>query len=161
MVWQEIKTPADADRLIHVFGRFHDSCIREAHLWTAHYVNASLSMTCAPSPDTSIRMLVQRQCENPSAIELYFELVIRFNLAASPENCDSIITGATLLVQDGHILWSTTGDWNLEMPNRDDFTWVSARKLRWREVDWLGQELRYGPGEIGNEIAKESRRERL
>jgi hypothetical protein len=102
-------------------------------------------MSCRCDLDNSIRFLIQRQFENPSAIELLFEHVTRFNLVPSPENYDSVIFAATLLVQDGTIFWSPEGDWRPEKLNKDQSTWVSARNLRWREVDWLGKELRYGP----------------
>ena len=144
MKWEQIKTQADADSLMDVFGNFHDSCIREAHLWTEHWVSPELSMSCPGHLDNRIRFLIQRQFNNPSAIELCFEYVTRFNLVPSPENFDSSISSATLLVQDGSVFWSPEGDWRPEKSSRDEFTWVSARALRWRVVDWLGEELRYG-----------------
>jgi len=145
MEWQEIKTQADADALLSVFGNFHDSCIREAHLWTGYSVSRELYMSCPCNLDNNIRFLIQRQFKNPSAIELLFEEVTRFQLVPTPENFDSIILGATILVQDGSIFWSLEGGWTPDKAHRDEVTWVSARKLRWREVDWLGKELRYGP----------------
>ena len=98
MNWKEIKTQADAEALMDLFGGFHDGCIREAHLWTDHYVAPDLSMMCPGKLDNRIRILVQRQFKNPAAIELLFEEVTRFNLAPTPDNCDSIIFEATLLV---------------------------------------------------------------
>jgi hypothetical protein len=142
---QVIKTEADGLALMTTFGHFHDSCIREAHLWTDHWVSSDLAMSCTATQDNKIRFLIQRQAEEPSAIELFFEEVIRFNLVPSPENYDSVIFEATLLVRDDNIFWSPEPDWKPEMQNRDDFTWISAKKLSWREVDWLGEELRYGP----------------
>ncbi|HEV2969970.1 MAG TPA: hypothetical protein VGY55_08265 [Pirellulales bacterium] len=147
MDWKEIKSQADADALMGVFGGFHDSCIREAHLWTGHWVTPELRMRCVS--DNHLRVLFQRQFTNPSAIELIFEYVTRFNLVPAPENYDSIILAATLIVRDGDIFWSPVDDWTRAKLNNDEFTWVSAKKLRWREVDWLGKELRYGPGHVG------------
>ena len=148
MEWKEIKTQVDADDLMKIFGDFHDSCIREAHLWTDYWVSHELSMACSGHLDNKIRFLIQRQFDNPSAIELFFEQVTRFNLVPSPENYDSIILSATLLVRDDSVFWSPEGDWSPEEPNRDKSTWVSAKELRWREVDWLGKDLRYGPGTL-------------
>jgi hypothetical protein len=91
--------------------------------------------------------LIQRQFKDPSAIELLFEEVTRFNLVPSPEDYASIIFSATLLVQDGVIFWSPEGSWKPDEADKDESTWISARKLRWREVPWLGQDLRYGPKE--------------
>jgi hypothetical protein len=147
MDWKDIESQADADALMEVFGGFHDACVREAHLWTDHWVSPELSMSCPAHLDNKIRFLIQRQFRDPSAIELFFEQVTRFNLVPSPENYDSIIFAATLLVQNGSVFWSPEGDWKPVKPARDEATWVSARKLRWREVDWLGEKLRYGPSD--------------
>jgi hypothetical protein len=145
MDWQEIKTQEDADALMGAFGGFHDGCLKEAHLWTGHWVAPDLSMSCPANLDNRIRFLVQRQSRNPSAIELLFEEVTRFNLVPTPENYESIIFSATLLVRDGIVFWSPEGDWRPDKVGKDECTWVSARKLRWREVPWMGEELRYGP----------------
>jgi hypothetical protein len=145
MNWIKIESQADADALLDLFGGFHDGCIREAHLWTEHFVAQNLSMSCAGNLDNNIRFLIQRQFKNPSAIELVFEQVTRFNLVPSPDNYDSVIYDATLLVHEGIIYWSPEEDWTPNAPDRDNTTWISSNILRWREVDWLGEELRYGP----------------
>jgi hypothetical protein len=147
MEWKEIKTQADADALMTTFGDFHDGCLREAHLWTDHWVSPELSMSCPGNLDNRIRFLIQRQFKNPSAIELLFEEVTRFNLVPTPDNYDTIIYDATLLVQDGQIFWSPENAWKPDKPRRDESTWISAKKLRWREVPWMGKELHYGPKE--------------
>jgi len=142
--WTEIRTQADAEALMDLFGGFHDGCIREAHLWTDHWVAADLSMSCPGHLDNRICFLVQHQFRNPAAIELLFEEVTRFNLVPAPEDCDSVIYEATLLIREGVIYWSPESGWSPDSPRRDRHTWVSARKLRWRAVDWLGPELHYG-----------------
>ena len=147
MNWNEINTQADADALMDLFGDFHDGCIREAHLWTDHWVGADLSMSCPGHLDNRIRFLVQRQFRDPAAIELLFEQVTRVNLVPTPDNYDTIIFGASLLIRDGTVFWSPEGEWSPDSPNRDESTWISANRLRWREVDWLGEELHYGPKE--------------
>ena len=147
MDWKEIKTQADADALMEAFGDFHDACLKEAHLWTDHWVSSDLSMACNGDLDNRVRLLIQRQFQKPSAIELLFEEVTRFNLVPTPENYDSIIFAATLLVQDGTMYWSSDGGWRPDKLNRDESTWLSAKRLRWREVPWMGEELRYGPKE--------------
>jgi len=147
MSWCVIKNQDDAASLMTLLGGFHDECLREAHLWTGHWVSKDLSMTCSDSLDNCIRILVQRQFKDPSAIELLFEEVTRFNLVPSPENYESIIFEATLLVQNGTIYWTPNVGWWPESPSRDEVTWVSAKRLRWRRVEWLGAELHYGPDE--------------
>jgi hypothetical protein len=152
MNWNEIKTQADADALMELFGSFHDGCVREAHLWTGHYVAPDLSMACPCNLDNSIRFHVQRQFRNPSAIELLFEQVTRFNLVPTPDNYDTIIFEAAFLVRDGTIFWCTDSRWTPDCRERDECTWISAKQLRWREVDWLGEELYYGPKEEDSEM---------
>ena len=144
-MWNAVETQREAERLMEVFGDFHDSCLHEAHLWTDHYVSDDLSMSCPENLDNRIRFLIQRQAKEPAAIELLFEEVTRFNLVPSPENYFSIIFSATLLVSDGIVFWSPVGNWTPDKPDRDAVTWISAKHLFWREVDWLGGQLRVRP----------------
>ena len=85
MNWNIIKDQGDADSLMALFGGFHDGCLREAHLWTGHWVSKDLSMTCSDSLDNCIRILVHRQFKDPFAIELLFGEVARFNFVPSPK----------------------------------------------------------------------------
>jgi hypothetical protein len=147
MEWKEIKTQNDADALMNLVGEFHDGCIREAHLWTGYWIDNNLSMNCPDNLHNRIRFLIQRQWRNPSAVELLFEEVTRFLLVPASENYDSIILQAILLVRNNDIYWSVDSRWSLYSPYRDECTWISSKKLRWREVDWLGEKLHYGPNE--------------
>jgi hypothetical protein len=106
-----------------------------------------LAESCSGGLDARIRIVSQRQSRNLPAIELFFERVTRFNWVPAPENYDSVILAATPLVENGAIFWSPEGDWRPENSDRDKVTWVSARRLRWREVNCLGEKLHYGPGE--------------
>ena len=152
MNWNIIKDQDDVDSLMALFGGFHDGCLREAHLWTGHWVSNDLAMTCPDSLDNCIRILVQRQFKDPFAIELLFGEVARFNLVPSPENYESIIFEDILLVQDGTIYYPPNVGWWPESPSRDEVTLVSAKRLRWRRVEWLSEELHYGrkPVQITN-----------
>ena len=141
MSWNEIGTQADADALLKVFGGFHDGCLKEAHLYTNCWGDHDLAMAPGLGLDNCVRILVQRQWKDPAAIELLFEEVTRFNLVPSPEDCDSIIFNATLIVRDSLVYWSVNGSWSPDDPQKDLSTWISARKLRWREVGWLGEDL--------------------
>jgi hypothetical protein len=105
-------------------------------------------MSCSPDLDTRIRLLVQRQCRAPSAIELFFEQVVTFHLQPSPENYDSIIFGASMLCRDGTFYWADAGGWTPNSSSRDDASWIAAKKLSWRDVsEWTGPDLHYGPGD--------------
>src|SRR5438128_2002435 len=104
--WTSLTCQSDLDNLSKLFGGFHDGCIREAHVWTETYVDPDLCMSCPGDLDTRVRLLVQRQFESPSAIELFFEQVTMFHLLPSPENYDSIIFGATMLHEDDMFYWA-------------------------------------------------------
>lgn len=76
--WNLIVAKADAEKLLKVFGTFHDGCLREAHVWTEHWVTPDLHMRCTGELDTRVRILIQRQLIAPSAVELLFEQVVAF-----------------------------------------------------------------------------------
>jgi len=120
----------DLDKLLELFGGFHDGCIREAHVWTETYVNPDLHMSCADDLDTRVRLLVQRQYRSPSAIELLFEGVVAFHLKPSPEYYDSIILGAAMIHDGGIFYWSDSEDWLPTASDRDESTWIAAKKYR-------------------------------
>jgi hypothetical protein len=148
MQWQQIASQADADYLMELFGGFHDGCIAEVHLWTGYYVSEDLRMAVPVGLDTSIRLLVHRQWTDPAAIELLFEQVTHFNFAPAPVNYESIIHTATLLFRGDELFWADAGGWDPNATNSDNVTRVSAKRLRWRDAsEWLGDELRYGPGD--------------
>lgn len=145
MIWTPITSEADIERLLNLFGGFHDGCLREAHIWTETYVEENLSMFCPGHLDTRVRLLIQRQVANPSAIEMLFEQVIGFHMAPTPDNYDSIIYGATLEVVDGVFFWSDGASW---ISVDEGTTWIRAKGLSWRDAsEWMGDQLRYGPRE--------------
>lgn len=145
--WLSLVQPAELDDLMHRFGNFHDSCVREIHVATGHYVNQDLRMTV--DWRTNVRMLVQRQFRNPSAIELNFDDVISLHLSPPPPNCESIIFNAALFVRDGVYYWAENSLWKPERACDGETTWIAARNAYWRDAsDWLGPRLRYlSPGD--------------
>jgi hypothetical protein len=149
-IWNSISSQSDIENLLKIFSYFHDTCLHEAHIWTEHWVSPDLSMHCSGELDTRIRLLVQRQLKNPSAVELSFEQVVTFHLQPSPQNCDSIILGATMLLDNGIFYWADTIGWKYTADSRDSSTWIAARKIAWRDVsDWMGADLRYGSADAG------------
>jgi hypothetical protein len=149
-ILNRIRSKADIDNLLTAFGGFHDGCLREAHIWTESWVAPDLRMHCASDLDTRIRLLVQRQGRDPSAIELVFEQVVTFHLQPSPQNYDSISFEATMLLDGDTYYWAEASGWSYTADNRDAVTWIAAKKVSWRDVsDWMGADLRYGaPGSI-------------
>src|SRR5258706_13915877 len=100
MIWNHLASKTEVDNLLKVFGGFHGGCLREAHVWTEHWVASDLRMRCTGELDTRVRLLIQRQFSAPSAIELLFEQVTAFHLQPSPDNYDSIIFDATMLLEE-------------------------------------------------------------
>ncbi len=146
MEWINVHSQADVDYLLDRFGGFHDSCLREMHVWTEHWVVEDLAMAAPGHLDTHVRILFQRQFREPSAIEMLFSQVTRLNLVPSPENYDSIIFDATLLIRGDTIYWSDDAGWSPDDPQCHRSTWIAAKQLCWRDAsEWLGHRLRYGP----------------
>jgi hypothetical protein len=70
-----------------------------------------------------------------------------FHLQPSPENYDSIIFGVAMLCRDGTFYWAEDADWSPESPERDETSWIAAKKLSWRDAsEWMGPDLHYGRG---------------
>jgi hypothetical protein len=147
MDWKQIITQEDADQLLADFWGFHDCCIREGHLLTDIFVEDSQSMTRHPGSNYRIRLHIQSQMRPLSSIELRFEGVIRFNLAAPPENVFPVIYRATLIVQEEAIYWADyDGSWKPYDADNADYawvTWISARALFWRPRNHLGEDPIY------------------
>ncbi|AHV98795.1 hypothetical protein G5B47_15265 [Paenibacillus sp. 7124] len=143
--WIPLNTQEDIDKLINIFGGFHDACLKELYMWTEHYVDFDLSMSISDKLDTRIRALFQRQWENPSALELLFEEVTRLSITPSTENYDSIIYDGTLLYKAGLFYWADDKNWTPGKETNYGVNWIAAKKVSWREVSqWMGKQQRYG-----------------
>ena len=45
------------------------------------------------------------------------------------------------------VYWANRYDWHPDRKDRDAFTWIAGRQLRWRDASlWMRERLRYGPG---------------
>ena len=67
---------------MHRFGSFHDSCIHEIHFWTGIWVDHERNMSWSEMYSNYVRVLFQRQWDNPLAVEVIFEDV--FDMHYSP-----------------------------------------------------------------------------
>jgi hypothetical protein len=140
--WRALTSANDIEELMRLFGDFHDGCVHEIHAVTGHYVHDNLSMSVGW--ETTVRLLIQRQFSDPSAIELRFDEVVGFRLSPPAPNYDAIIYGAAFFIRDGIYYWADNAGWKPEFPERGDTTWVSARKVSWRDAsNWMGPDLRY------------------
>ncbi len=138
--WQALQTQTQLEELMSLFGNFHDSCVREMHAVTGHYVDESLYMTVEWR--TTVHVLIQRQYRRLSAIHLRIEEVVGLRLSAPPPDYENIILGAAFFVQNGVFYWADNAAWTPE--SSGETTWVAARKVYWRDAsDWIGAGLRY------------------
>ncbi|WP_339147191.1 MULTISPECIES: hypothetical protein [unclassified Sutcliffiella] len=145
MEWKELKDRNDIYNLLETFGEFHDSCLKELYMWTESYVDESLSMGMSTDLDTNVRILFQRQNDNPSAIELLFEGVTQFHIVPSPINYDPVIYEAKLILHEGYFYWADDLDWEPNTYTQGANSWISAKNLKWRDVSsWMGKRNRYG-----------------
>ncbi len=133
--WKQLNSQADVEKLLDLFGEFHDGCMKELYLWTGHHVRDDLAMAVSPGLDNSLRVLFQRQFSDPSAIELFFEELLGLLLDPTPENHDSIIAAAGFVFEGGIFKFET------------DTISIQSRKVAWRDAsNWMGPTSRYGPG---------------
>lgn len=143
MEWRQVRNADDIEKVMKVFGYFHDSCLKELHMWSEHFVDNKLSMNVSSGLDHRVRILFQRQARNPSAIELMFEQVTEMHILPSPENYDSIICSASFIFEEGLFYWAADSSWKPENMEKK-VSWISSKAVKWRDVsDWMGGELRY------------------
>ena len=120
--WKAIRGQEDCENLLDLFGGFQDGCVRELHAWTGHYVDQEFSMACDPT--FNLRMLVQRQWRDPSAIELVFGEVESIKWFPAKPDSDDTILNAWLFVTEGVLVWSLAPPEEFE-----EWTHVASRKL--------------------------------
>ncbi|MFM9329349.1 hypothetical protein [Paenibacillus mesotrionivorans] len=145
MDWIPLTDQEEINKFMSAFGRFHDACLKELYLWTDHYVNNDFAMNVSNKLDNRIRVLFQRQWNDPSAVELLFEEVVKLCISPSSENYDSIIFGASLYFENGICYWADDSNWRHDKQVSYEVNWIAARKVSWREVsNWMGKQQRYG-----------------
>ncbi len=130
MEWNSINTKDDIDKLMNVFGNFHDSCIKEVHYISGAYVNKDLEMN-AINKRRNVTVVFQRQESNPSTIEVIFEKISKLNLAPVDERYDCVILDAFMDIFDGEIYWADSKNFDIhDIREYDDFTWICAESIR-------------------------------
>ena len=154
-MWASLDSQAAIEQLLSGFGGFHDACLREISVATETYVAESLAMHCPPHLDTSVLLFFQRQGRPLSAIEVRCEQVTGLHYTPSAEDCDSIVTSATLSLSDGvvrlavHLIGGLLrggprgGALFNPIRTQPDLE-VTARSVSWRPIEaGLGNALRY------------------
>lgn len=133
-MWSEIINKKDIQNFMNKVGFFHDSCIKEMRYYSGAYVDDNLAMH--PINDKRIlNVIIQRQFEELSMIELQFVGLKYLNLFPADEEYTCEILDSTMLLKDDCIYWCDCGD-----ISENDFmdyegTFVCASKLRWRSIE--------------------------
>lgn len=148
MNWASLNNQTDIEALMQLAENFHDACLRECHVWTGAYMDASGSYLIEPEDwDVSAKVLLQ--CRTVPAVELLFRKVTNLHVGAVPPLHSHEIAATTFLLRDGKFYWADVEGWNpAETPCPMEFTWLVAHEAAWRlRDDWLGPSLRYGSGD--------------
>ena len=145
-MWKEIKDNSDIMQFRKEIYGFHDSCIKEISYISGAYVNGDLSMY--PVNDRRVlRVLLQRQYEKNSMIEMEFHGLKGLKLFPVDENYSCDIIDSTMLIKDGYVYWCDCG--GLSEADLEDYsgTLICASKLRWRAIEnRMGKEVFYCSG---------------
>ena len=134
MSWIELNSVKDVEHLNDLFGCFHDSYLKEMCFSSGCYIDEDLSMHEYNNPIA--RFLFQRQWSNPSVIEIEFRDVLQINKKPAKENEFSDIICSHIYLEDGIFFWNSS-DYEIHDDGKDDYTWISAKKVCWRISDEL------------------------
>ena len=126
-MWTEIKSKVDIERLLDVYGNFHDSCLRDVYISTREFVDEKLAMHFDNKLTASL--LFQRQFGPNAVIELKFEDIERFNFLPFNETENAVIYDATLKIENELFYWADFAGWEI---GDNDSIWISGKKLFWR-----------------------------
>lgn len=133
-MWKGIKTNDDIKSFMDLVCYFHDGCIKEMHYLSGAYVGEGLGMY--PLNDKRIlKVIIQRQFDNPSMVELEFSGLQYMNLNPVDPKYTCEILGSTILEKDGFIYWCDDDSVDAASIENYDGTLICAEKLRWRPVE--------------------------
>lgn len=133
-MWNEILSENDLKVFMDQHYAFHDSCIKELKYISGAYVNADLSMH--PVNDRRVlSVIIQRQFENPSAIELEFIGLKYLKLFPRDEAYTCEILDATMLWKGDCVIWCDCGGLSETDLKHYEGTVICASKVRWREAN--------------------------
>lgn len=133
-MWEIIHTNIEILKFMESVCYFHDSCIKEISYISGAYVDENLSMH--PLNDRRIlRVVIQRQNEKNSMIEMEFQGLKRLTLFPVNESYTCEISDATMILKGGNIYWCDCG--NVSESDLDDYagTLICASGFRWRSIE--------------------------
>jgi hypothetical protein len=144
--WNEFSTQNDIDKLLDIYGGFHDSCIVSMHYRSGTFVDDKKTMYFGDSSEHELIVVFHRQWE-PRAIEMRFIGLRQLHLTGWQDNYSCDIYDAHLSFYEGIlpgtpsrvIVWANYYDFNIkEIDNtihEPSDTYIVANALKWRIID--------------------------
>lgn len=133
-MWNEIANEKDLNSFMDTMYGFHDSCLKEIKYISGAYVNEKLSMHPVNNQRV-LSMIIQRQFENPSVVEMQFVGLKYLKLFPNDENYTCEILDATMILKEDYIYWCDCGRLSEKDIESYTGTTICASKVRWRAVD--------------------------
>lgn len=133
-MWNEIVNENDLKNFMDIHFGFHDSCLKEFKYISGAYANEDLSMH--PINDQRIlKIIIQRQFEKHSAIELEFMGLKYLKIYPCDEKYTCEILDVTMILKEDCIYWCDCG--GLTEFDLDNYkgTIICASKVRWRPLE--------------------------
>lgn len=132
--WNPVRTLSELDDFLCCFGHAHDGILKEVHWVNNDFVHADLTMS--PYRLANLRMLVQRQVANLSAVEFKLFNVWEVHL----DTTSFIFEGSARLDVSNEVLGVPRALLRLEF----DASWFTFETMEWRDAsEWMGDEVRF------------------
>lgn len=135
-MWNELYTQQQIDDFMREIHGFHDSCIKEMKYSSGAYVEKNLSMLPANTKRT-LTVLIQRQFEDISALELEFSELEYIKMYPVNPNYTCEILDASFFIKDGLVYWCDSSDVKDDNINNYKGTVICSKKVRWRNASEL------------------------
>ena len=132
-MWNEITNEKELNSFMNDMYGFHDSCLKELKYISGAYVDEELSMRPVNSKRI-LSVIIQRQFENPSVLELQF-VGLKYLKLIPEDECTCEILDASMILKDDRVYWCDRGGLSEEDIDSYTGTTICASKVRWRAVD--------------------------
>ena len=117
-MWETIHTNDEILKFMESVCHFHDSCIKEISYISGAYVSENLSMHPL-NVRRVLRVVIQRQYEKDSMIEMEFQGLKHLKLFPVDESYTCEILDSTMIMKDGNFYWCDCG--NVSESDLDDY----------------------------------------
>ena len=142
-MWNEITSQEKIQEFLEYINHFHDSCIKELKYISGAYVTERRSMYPVNDRRT-LNVLIQSQYAGCSMVELEYRGLKHLRLFPADERYTCEILDSTLVLYNGDIYWTDSGDVSMEELDDYEGTVVCATELRWRPIEgYLGNRELY------------------